>query len=176
MHHHSHTYTDRKSRRCRCWFSPQHNKPKCKQCGRSEQVHLNKLYKHLVKNIEFLAPKIDTCGISRQHKCVLHVQHVLDTCPQTFIVASWSACEHNGLEEVAAFDARNSLFFTECLYGLLRCICCNLPHCFDFSLLCWGENRHQHQHDFQCVCVCASVWGCLFVSVLWKGMMVHLCA
>ena len=58
-HMHAHTHT-RKSCGCRRWCSPQHNKPKCKQCVRPQQRHLNKPYKHLVKKNQFLASKTDT--------------------------------------------------------------------------------------------------------------------
>ena len=83
----THTHT-RKWCGCRCWCPPQHNKPKCKQCVRSQQAHLNKPYRHLVKKTQFLASKTDTSPRPEMFTCwqwcnneflLTCVQDMLDT-------------------------------------------------------------------------------------------------
>ena len=76
-------------------------------------------------------------------------------------------CQHvniSGLGEVSVFDARNWVFFTRCLYGLLRCACWDLTHCLHFGLLCWGGHQHRQPHHFR-VCVCVDVGVSLCVSL-----------
>ena len=86
-HLRTHTHT-RKWCGCRCWCPPQHNKPKCKQCVRSQQAHLNKPYRHLVKKTQFLASKTDTSPRPEMFTCwqwcnneflLTCVQDMLDT-------------------------------------------------------------------------------------------------
>ena len=76
-------------------------------------------------------------------------------------------CQHvniSGLGEVSVFDARNWVFFTRCLYGLLRCACWDLTHCLHFGLLCWGGHQHRQPRHFR-VCVCVDVGVSLCVSL-----------